>query len=190
MTGPAESILWVAVEARQALVTVPAACVAQAVQTLAGDVVAVASGTHIPVPIASTRLAVVSNGEWVAVVPIRTAPTVGSLVTHRTGRAGILLRRQAVLVVVYRGHLTSRTEVVGGHVQRTLARMTIVGPPQLSVAIVAFGAGVAMLPHRVVFTLATCQCEGVTGGRVSVTVTRPALALVDGVVEPCVAVAT
>ena len=45
-------------------------------------------------------------------------------------------------------------KVVTGHVQRTLARPAVIGPPQPRVAVVAFRARVARVPHRVVLTRA------------------------------------
>ena len=45
-------------------------------------------------------------------------------------------------------------KVVAGHVQRTLARPAVIGPPQPRVAVVAFRARVARVPHRVVLTRA------------------------------------
>ena len=45
-------------------------------------------------------------------------------------------------------------KVVAGHVQRTLARPAVIGPPQPRVAVVALRARVARVPHRVVLTRA------------------------------------
>ena len=45
-------------------------------------------------------------------------------------------------------------EVVAGHVQRTLARPAVIGPPQPRVAVVALRARVARVPHRVVLARA------------------------------------
>ena len=45
-------------------------------------------------------------------------------------------------------------KVVAGHVQRTLARPAVIGPPQPRVAVVAFRARVARVPHRVVLARA------------------------------------
>ena len=45
-------------------------------------------------------------------------------------------------------------KVVTGHVQRTLARPAVIGPPQPRVAVVALRARVARVPHRVVLARA------------------------------------
>ena len=112
LARPTEAITGVPIEARQASVTVPTASIAEAGKALAGDVVAVACGARVTIGAAAAGLAVVPDVQGVPIEAIGTAATVGPLIAHRTGSAGVLLGGKAVLVIVYGGHLAGGAEVV------------------------------------------------------------------------------
>ena len=116
--------------------------------------VTVSCGARITIGTATTRLAVVANGERIPVEAIGTSATVGALVADGARVADVFLWSQAVLVIVDCCHLARWREVVGWDIQRALAWMTVIGPADLCVSIISFGTSVAMLSYRVVFTLA------------------------------------
>ena len=151
--------------------------------------VTVSCGARVPIGTATTRLAVVANGERIPIEAIGTSATVGALVADRARIADVFLWSQAVLVIVDCCHLARWREVVGGDVQRALAWVTVIGPAQLCVSIKSFGTGVAMLSHRVVLTLAALEGERIAGCSMSVALALSANSFVDGVLDPGVSVA-
>ena len=151
--------------------------------------VTVSCSARIAVGTATTRLAVVTDGERIAIEAIGTSATVGALVADWARIADVFLRGQAVLVIVNCCHLARWTEVVGGDIQRTLAWVTVIGSAQLCVSIIAFGTSVTVLSHRVVLTLATLQGERIAGCSMSVALALSANSFVDNILDPGVSIA-
>lgn len=75
------------------------------------------------------------------------------------GIADILFRREGILVIVIRGHVASRTEIVGRDVHGAFARLTIVRGPIAGVAIKSSLALVATGTFCVVLTLLSTQAN-------------------------------
>ena len=151
--------------------------------------VTVSCSARIAVGTATTRLAVVTDGERIAIEAIGTSATVGALVADWARIADVFLWSQAVFVIVDCCHLTRWTEVVGGDIQRTLAWVTVIGSAQLCVSIIAFGTSVTVLSHRVVLTLATLQGERIAGCSMSVALALSANSFVDNILDPGVSIA-
>ncbi len=142
----------------------------------------------VRVAAAVAGLAKVSHVEWIAVVAVGAPLAVGAFVAGRTRRADVLLRRQAVLIIVDRRHATGGAEVVGRQVQRALAGPAIVGPAQAGIAVEAGGAGLTMRAHGVVLARAALQSYRVAGGGVAVAGTFSTLSFVECAVHPRVAI--
>ena len=151
--------------------------------------VTVSCSARIAVGTATTRLAVVTDGERISIEAIGTSTTVGPLIADWARIADVFLRGQAVLVIVDCCHLARWTEVVGGDIQRTLAWVTVIGSAQLCVSIIAFGTSVTVLSHRVVLTLATLQSERIAGCSMSVALALSANSFVHNVLDAGVSVA-
>ena len=151
--------------------------------------VTVSCSARIAVGTATTRLAVVTDGERIAIEAIGTSATVGALVADWARIADVFLRGQAVLVIVNCCHLARWTEVVGGDIQRTLAWVTVIGSAQLCVSIIAFGTSVTVLSHRVVLTLATLQGERIAGCSMSVALALSANSFIDNILDAGVSIA-
>ena len=117
--------------------------------------VADAIGRIVRVATALARLAKVANVERIAVIAIAAALAVCTLIARRAGRAHILLRGHAILVIIYGGHLARGTEVVRGQIQRTLAGSAIIGPTQPRVAIKPSCAALTVPANGVMLTGAT-----------------------------------
>ena len=135
-------------------------------------------------------LAVVSYGEWVAIVSISTSLTVSSFIPMWTSITGVLLRCQRILVIVNGGDGAGGTEVVGWNIKRTLAWLAVIGSAQLSIAIESLGTGVTLVSHSVVFTSSTLQSDRVTGCGVTTAVTLSAGASVQSVVDSSESIVT
>ena len=148
--------------------------------------VTVSCSARIAVGTATTRLAVVTDGERIAIEAIGTSTTVGALVANWARIADVFLRGQAVLDIVDCCHLARWTEVVGGDIQRTLAWVTVIGSAQLCVSIIAFGTSVTVLSHRVVLTLATLQGERIAGRSMTIALTLSTDPFVDDVLQASV----
>ena len=151
--------------------------------------VTVSCGARVPIGTATTRLAVVANGERIPVEAIGTSATVGALVADGARVADVFLWSQAVLVIVDCCHLARWTEVVGGDIQRTLAWVTVIGSAQLCISIIAFSTSVTMLSHRVVLALATLQGERIAGCSMSVALALSANSFVDNILDAGVSIA-
>ena len=151
--------------------------------------VTVSCGARVPIGTATTRLAVVANGERIPIEAIGTSATVGALIADGACVADVFLWSQAVLVIVDCRHLAGWREVVGGDIQRAFARVTVIRPAQLCVSIISFGTSVAMLSHCVVLTLAALQGERIAGCSMSVALALSANSFVDDILDPGVSVA-
>ena len=151
--------------------------------------VTVSCCARISIGTATTRLAVVTDGERIAIEAIGTAATVGALVADWARIADVFFGSQAVLVIVDCCHLACWREVVGGDIERTLAWVTVIGSAQLCISIIAFSTSVAMFSHRVVLTLATLQSERIAGCSMSVALALSANSFVDNILNPGVSVA-
>ena len=152
--------------------------------------VTVSCGACVPIGTATTRLAVVANGERIPVEAIGTSATVGALVADGARVADVFLRSQAVLVIVDRCHLACWREVVGGDVQGAFARVAVIWPTQLCISIKPLCASVTMPPHRVVLTLAALQGERIAGCSVAVALALSANPFINDILQPGVPVPT
>lgn len=148
---------WIAPEALQTLVTLPAVRVAHALQALAGPRVAPVGGVGVGVATAVARLAKVTNGQRVAKEAVAATLAMGAGVAPGAGRANVLVRAHGVLVKVLVSHLARGTKVVAGHVGGALAWLAIVRGAIQRVAIVAELALLTLITFSVV---KTCLKEG------------------------------
>ena len=152
--------------------------------------IAVSRSARVPVGTATTRFAIVADGQRIPIEAVGTATTVSTLVADRTCIADVFLRSQAVLVIVDRCHLACWREVVGGDVQGAFARVAVIWPAQLCISIKPLCASVTMPPHRVVLTLAALQGERIAGCSVAVALALSANPFINDILQPGVTVPT
>ena len=129
--------------------------VAQTFQALPRDAITPIRQVNVSISVAITRLAKIAGLQRVAKVTVVTSTTMRSSVASGAGVANVAIRTDGVAVIVQGSLKAGGAKIVGGDVQRTLARLAIVGRSSQGISVEALGALLTPLTGRIVLASTT-----------------------------------